>query len=110
MELPCSGTVQDEAVWLTLANIGHRPRLKALGDSWRSPPQVAYEWRNGQLFARRNEVAGSQLSASAMLVDGPNVPLRILRHATNVILVTEREIYRIDLDRTISALARSVKP
>jgi len=102
LEQACSGEALP-GQWRTIVDTAGRPRLKALGDRWPWGPEINFSWRNDRLTAMR---AGTAEANAALLVPNAKAPLRLLHTASGVILVTEGELYRVDLDRTLSSLAQ----
>ncbi|MCX7360424.1 MAG: hypothetical protein NTV97_00800, partial [Alphaproteobacteria bacterium] len=102
MEQACSGETLPGS-WRTIVDAGGRPRLKAIGDRWRGAAEIGFIWRNDRLTALQSGTP--EVQALALLAD-VGVPLRLLHAGPNILLVTERDLYRVDLDRALSSLAR----
>lgn len=100
VEGPCTGAVP-AAAWLTTIELASRQRLQALGAAWKGPRAVSLAARDGRLVALRS----GGLPAETPLLDQTGAPLRLLHDGSAAFLLTDSEIFRIDIDRLISVLA-----
>lgn len=100
IEGPCIGAVAP-AAWLTTIELASRQRLQALGAAWKGPRVVSLLAKEGQLLASRNGVQ----PAETPLLDRTGAPLRLLHDGSAAYLLTETEVFRVDVDRLISLLA-----
>jgi len=100
IEGPCAGSVAP-AAWLTTIELASRQRLQALGATWKGPRVVSLAAKEGRLLALRSGAP----PAETPLLDQTGAPLRLLHDGSAAYLLTESEIFRVDIDRLISLLA-----